>query len=112
MKKIEAIIRLSCFDEVRDSLAKIGVKFFTLKDVKGYGLQGGEHYVYRGSSFDNDYSARLQLDILTTDEKVDELVETIIQAGRTGNVGDGKITVFDVQQVTRIRTGETAAAAI
>ncbi len=112
MKKIEAIIRLSSFEKVRDSLAKIGVNFFTLKDVKGYGLQGGEHYVYRGSSYDNDFIARLQLDILTTDEKVAEIVDAIISAGRTGKVGDGKITVFDVQQVTRIRTGETAGAAI
>ncbi len=112
MKKIEAIIRLSCFDKVRDALAQIGVKFFTLKDVKGFGLQKGESFVYRGSVYDSDYIARLQLDILTTDEKVDAIVDAIVSSGRTGEIGDGKITVFDVAQVVRIRTGEEAAAAI
>lgn len=112
MKKIEAIIRLSCFDKVRDALAQIGVNFFTLKDVKGFGLQKGESFVYRGSVYDADYIARLQLDILTTDEKVEPIVKAIISSGQTGEVGDGKITVFDVAQVVRIRTGEEAAAAI
>ncbi len=112
MKKIEAIIRLSCFDKVRDALGKIGVNFFTLKDVKGFGLQKGKTYVYRGSVYDEDYIARLQLDILTTDESADEIVRVIVEAARTGKVGDGKITVLDVAQVTRIRTGENASAAI
>jgi len=112
MKKIEAIIRLSRFEKVRDALAEIGVNFFTLKDVKGFGLQKGEKIVYRGSSFDSDYIARLQLDILTTDEMVDHIIEAIISSGRTGEVGDGKIVVFDVQSVTRIRTAETGAEAI
>jgi len=112
MKKIEAIIRLSKFDKVRDALAEIGVNFFTLKDVKGFGLQGGKKMMYRGSVYDSDYIARLQLDILTTDEKVDEIVSTIKASGRTGEVGDGKIIAYDVHHVTRIRTGEIGAAAI
>ena len=112
MKKIEAIIRLSCFDKVRDALAHIGVNFFTLKDVKGFGLQRGEKFVYRGSVYDSDYIARLQLDILTTNDKVDDIVQAILSSGRTGEVGDGKITVCDVSQVVRIRTGEQAEAAI
>lgn len=112
MKKIEAIVRLSCFDKVRDALAGIGVKFFTLQDVKGFGLQKGEKLVYRGSVYDADYIARLQIDILTTDEKVDEIVDTIVSAARTGEVGDGKVVVLDVQSVTRIRTAESGAAAI
>lgn len=112
MKKIEAIIRLSCFDKVRDSLAKIGVNFFTLKEVKGFGLQKGEKFVYRGSVYDSDYIARLQLDILTTNEKVDDIIQAILSAAKTGEVGDGKITVCDVSQVIRIRTGELAAAAL
>ncbi|RMG87380.1 MAG: P-II family nitrogen regulator [Bacteroidetes bacterium] len=112
MKKIEAIIRLNRFEKVRDALAAIDVKFFTLQEVKGFGLQKGEHIVYRGSVYDSDYIARLQLNILTTDEKVDEIVNTIIASGRTGEVGDGKIVVLDVQQVIRIRNGETAEAAI
>lgn len=112
MKKIEAIIRLSMFEKVRDALAGIGVRFFTLKDVKGYGLQGGKKMMYRGSVYDSDYIARLQLDILTTDDKIDEIVTTIKMAGRTGEVGDGKIIAYDVNHVTRIRTGEIDAAAI
>lgn len=112
MKKIEAIIRLSRFEKIRDALADVGVNFFTLKEVKGYGLQKGEKMVYRGSVYDADYIARLQLDILTTEEKVDLIVETIMEAGRTGEVGDGKIVVFDVESVTRIRTAETNSHAI
>lgn len=112
MKKIEAIIRLSRFDKVRDALAEIGVNFFTLKDVKGFGLQKGEKMMYRGSIYDADYIARLQLDILTTDEKADLVVETIAKAGRTGEVGDGKIIVLDVSTVMRIRTAEVGAEAI
>jgi len=112
MKKIEAIVRLSRFDKVRDALAEIGVTFFTLKDVKGFGLQKGEKMMYRGSIYDADYIARLQLDIITTNEKSDLIIETIIKSGRTGEVGDGKIIVYDVDKVMRIRTGEVDANAI
>jgi len=112
MKKIEAIIRLSRFDAIRDALAKIGVNFFTLQEVKGFGLQKGEKLVYRGSVYDADYIARLQLDILTTDEKVNQIVSTIQEAGCTGEIGDGKIVVLDVQQIVRIRTAEKGAEAL
>lgn len=112
MKKIEAIIRLSRFDRVRDALAGIGVNFFTLKDVKGFGLQKGEKLMYRGSVYDADYIARLQLDILTSDDKVEAIVETLVEAGRTGEIGDGKIMVYNVESITRIRTAETGADAI
>jgi nitrogen regulatory protein PII len=112
MKKIEAIIRLSRFDAVRDALAEIGVRFFTLKDVKGFGLQKGAKMVYRGSSYDADYIARLQLDILANDEMLEPIVNAISKSARTGEVGDGKIIVYDVQQVVRIRTAETGAEAI
>jgi nitrogen regulatory protein PII len=111
MKKIEAIVRLSQFDSIRDGLANIGVRFFTLQDVKGFGLQK-EKRVYRGSVYDADYIARLQIDILATDDKVDQIVNTIISSGQTGKVGDGKIIVLDVSSVTRIRTGETDEAAL
>jgi len=112
MKKIEAIIRSSRFEKVKDALADIGVTFFTLSDVKGFGLQKGSKMVYRGSVYDANYIARLQLDILTADDKVDDIIKTIISAGRTGEIGDGKITIFDVQSVTRIRTGEVGESAI
>ena len=112
MKKIEAIVRLSRFDKVRDALAEIGVKFFTLQDVKGFGLQKGTKMVYRGSVYDSDYIARLQLDILCSDEKADEIVDTIMKAARTGEVGDGKITILEVTHCVRIRTGEAGPDAV
>lgn len=112
MKKIEAIVRLSRFDRIREALAEIGVNFFTLKEVKGFGLQKGDKIVYRGSIYDSDYIARLQLDILTTEEMVEKIVATILEAGRTGEIGDGKITILDVERVVRIRTSETGAEAI
>lgn len=112
MKKIEAIVRLSRFDRVRDALAEIGVNFFTLSEVKGYGLQKGKKLTYRGSVYDADYIARLQLDILCHADKVDEIVSTIINSGKTGEVGDGKVVVYDVQQIVRIRTGERDVHAI
>lgn len=112
MKKIEAIIRLSRFDKVRDALADIGVNFFTLTEVKGFGLQKGEKLIYRGSVYDADYIARLQLEILCTTDMADAIVDAITSAGRTGEVGDGKVVVMDVEQVVRIRTSEVGAAAI
>ena len=112
MKKIEAIVRLSRFDKVRDALADIGIRFFTMKQVNGFGLQQGSKRVYRGSIYDTDYIARLQLDILTEDKNVDAIVEAIIKSAKTGEVGDGKVTVLSVDQVTRIRTGEKDSDAI
>ena len=112
MKKIEAIIRLSRFEGIRDALAAIDVNFFTLTEVKGFGLQRGEQLTYRGSVYDADYIARLQLDILAPADKVDAIVQAITSAGRTGKVGDGKIVVFDLEQIVRIRTGELNESAI
>jgi len=112
MKKIEAIIRTQKFDAVRDALANIDVRFFTLKEVKGYGLQKGKTMKYRGSSYGADYIARLQLDIITTDEQVDSILDTIQKAGKTGEIGDGKIIVFNIATAVRIRNGEKDSAAI
>ena len=112
MKKIEAIIRLSRFESIRDALATIDVNFFTLSEVKGFGLQRGEQLTYRGSVYDADYIARLQLDILAPADKVDAIVEAIVSAGRTGKVGDGKIVVYDLDRIVRIRTGEQNESAI
>lgn len=106
MKKIEAIIRLSRFEAIRDALAEIDVRFFTLTEVKGFGLQRGEKLTYRGSVYDADYIARLQLTILCSADRVEQIVETIISSGRTGKVGDGKIYISDLESVVRIRTGE------
>lgn len=112
MKKIEAIIRSSKFREVREALKEIGVNFFTFREVKGYGHQKGEQMVYRGTAYDMGYIARMQLEILSPDEQVSQIVETITVAGRTGEIGDGKIIVIPVEHVTRVRTGETNHDAI
>ena len=112
MKKIEAIVRSSRFEKIRDALANIGVNFFTLQEVRVYGLQKREKLVYRGSIYDSDYIARLQIDILAVPEMVDPIISAIISAGKTGEVGDGKIVVLDVEQVVRIRTSETGPDAI
>ena len=112
MKKIEAIIRLSRFDKVRDALADIGLNFFTLSEVKGFGLQQEEKLLYRGNAYESDYIARLRLDIICEDDKVQAVIQAIMQAGRTGEVGDGKIAVYNIEQVLRIRTGEEGAEAI
>ena len=112
MKKIEAIIRLSQFDSVRNGLASIGVKFFTLLDVKGFGLQEGAKMVYRGAVYDPSYIARLQLDILAEDDMVDSIIDMVLSSGRTGEVGDGKIVVLPIDSVRRIRTGEKGAEAL
>ncbi len=112
MKKIEAIIRLSRFNKVRDSLANVGIRFFTMKEVNGFGLQRGEKITYRGSVYDADYIARLQLDLYVTTDKLEEVVNAIVSAAKTGEVGDGKVIVLDIEQTTRIRTGEMNEDAI
>ncbi|MEL6717115.1 MAG: P-II family nitrogen regulator [Bacteroidota bacterium] len=112
MKKIEAIVRLSRFDKIRDALANIGIRFFTMKEVNGFGLQGGAKRMYRGSIYDSDYIARLQIDIIVDDERVEEIVDTIMSSGKTGEVGDGKISIYSVEDIVRIRTGERGSDAI
>ena len=112
MQKIEAIIRQEKFDLVRDALATIGVKFFTLKSVKGFGLQKGETHIYRGHSYGSDYIARLQLDIIVTDDIADEVIDTIMESARSGEVGDGKIMTYALDKVYRIRNGELNEAAL
>ena len=112
MKKIEAIIRLSKFDEIRDGLATIGVNFFTMTQVEGFGLERGETLRYRGNEFNSKRIARLKLEIMVVNEKIDKVLKVILDNGRTGEVGDGKIIVYDISHVVRIRTGEEGNAAI
>lgn len=112
MKKIEAIVRSSQFEAVRKALSEAGIHFFTFMEVKGYGQQKGDHIVYRGAAYDIGYIARLKLEVLVTDEKVEEAIQAIRQAAHTGEIGDGKITVSPIEQVVRIRTGERDVDAI
>lgn len=106
MKKIEAIIRSSKFDEVHEALSRIGVSFFTFWEVKGFGQQRATETVYRGAVYDLGYIARTKLQILASDDKVEEIIDCITNSARTGEVGDGKILVTPLEQAIRIRTGE------
>ncbi len=112
MKKIEAIIRMSKFEEVKAALAEIDVLFFTLHDVRGYGLLQGEKMIYRGSEYGTEFIERVQMDIFTTKEKCPEIVEVILKSGATGKIGDGKIAVLPIDTVYRIRNAEQNAEAI
>jgi nitrogen regulatory protein P-II 1 len=112
MKKIEAIIRSSRFDEVKDALNQIGINFFTFMEVKGFGKQKGEHVVYRGAVYDVGYIARLQLEIIVPDLKVKEAINSIKDAAKTGEIGDGKILVSHIEEVVSIRTGLMNESAI
>lgn len=112
MKKIEAIIKPFKLDEVRESLAEIGVSGLTVTEVKGFGRQKGHTELYRGAEYVVDFLPKIKLEIVISDDRVDAAIEAIIKAARTGKIGDGKIFVSSVEQVVRIRTGELDEAAI
>ena len=112
MKKIEAVIKPFKLDEVREALSEIGVTGLTVTEVKGLGRQKGHTELYRGSEYVVDFLPKVKVELVLTDTLVDAAVEAIIRAARTGKIGDGKIFVSAVEQVVRIRTGETDEAAV
>ncbi len=112
MKKVEAIIKPFKLDEVRESLAEAGVTGLTVTEVKGFGRQRGHTELYRGAEYVVDFLPKTKVEMIIGDDDVDRVVEAIIKAARTGKIGDGKIFVSNVEQVVRIRTGETGDAAI
>jgi len=112
MKKIEAIIRLFKLDDVREALSEIGVRGMTLTEVKGYGRQKGHTELYRGSEYKIDFLPKIKLEIIANDEMVDAVVAAIIKAAKTGQVGDGKIFVYPVEDVIRVRTEESGEGAL
>jgi nitrogen regulatory protein P-II 1 len=112
MKKIEAIIRPFKLDDVREALSEIGVRGMTLTEVKGYGRQKGHTELYRGSEYKIDFLPKIKIEIIAADSTVDNIVSTIVKASRTGQVGDGKIFVFPVDDVIRVRTEESGEDAI
>ncbi len=112
MKKIEAIIRPFKLDDVREALSEIGVRGMTITEVKGYGRQKGHTEMYRGSEYKIDFLPKVKVEIVAKDSGVDRIVQTIIKAAKTGQVGDGKIFVSPVDAVIRIRTDESGEAAI
>ncbi len=112
MKKIEAVIKPFKLDEVREALSDVGVTGLTVTEVKGFGRQKGHTELYRGAEYVVDFLPKVKLEVVVTDEKLDAALEAIVKAARTGKIGDGKIFVMPVEQVVRIRTGETNEAAI
>ena len=112
MKKIEAIIKPFKLDDVREALSDIGVNGMTASEVKGFGRQKGHTELYRGAEYVIDFLPKVKVEIVISDEQVDQSIEAITNAARTGKIGDGKIFVSDVTRVVRIRTGEEGDAAI
>ncbi len=106
MKKIEAIIKPFKLEEVKDALASIEVTGMTVHEVKGYGRQQGHSELYRGAEYVVDFLPKIKLEVVVADENVDKVISTIVEAAKTGKIGDGKIFVTNVEKVVRIRTGE------
>lgn len=112
MKLIITIIKPFKLDEVREALAGIGVSGITVTEVKGFGRQKGHTELYRGAEYVVDFLPKVRVEVVVSDDMVDRAIEAIEAAARTGKIGDGKIFVTPVEQVVRIRTGETGAAAL
>ncbi|CAN4274477.1 GlnK Nitrogen regulatory protein PII [Methylophilaceae bacterium] len=112
MKKIEAIIKPFKLDEVRESLSEIGVNGLTVTEVKGFGRQKGHTELYRGAEYVVDFLPKIKIELVVTDEMVESAMDAIIKAAHTGKIGDGKIFVSSIDQVIRIRTGETGESAV
>jgi len=112
MKKIEAIIQPFKLEEVKEALKNIGIDGMTISEVRGHGRQKGHKEVYRGQEYNVDLLPKVRFDLVVTAERLEEVVETITNAARTGKIGDGKIFVYDVAEAIRIRNGDRGAAAI
>ncbi|RJG07871.1 P-II family nitrogen regulator [Noviherbaspirillum cavernae] len=112
MKLITAIIKPFKLDEVREGLGEIGITGLTVTEVKGFGRQKGHTELYRGAEYVVDFLPKVKIEAVVDDNAVEQAVDAIIKAARTGKIGDGKIFVRDVEQVIRIRTGETGAEAV
>jgi nitrogen regulatory protein P-II 1 len=112
MKKIEAVIKPFKLDEVRELLSSIGVNGLTVTEVKGFGRQKGHTELYRGAEYVVDFLPKIKLELVVADDLVEAAVDAIIKAAHTGKIGDGKIFVSAVEQVIRIRTGETGESAV
>ena len=112
MKIVMAIIKPFKLDEVRDALTGIGVHGMTVTEVKGYGRQKGHTEIYRGTEYAVSFLPKLKIEVAVSTDQVDKVVDTITKTAKTGQIGDGKIFVFGIDQAVRIRTGETDANAL
>jgi len=112
MKKIEAIIKPYKVDQVKQALAEAGIEGMTVSEVKGFGRQKGHTELYRGAEYVVDFLPKVKVEILVSDDKVEQVIDTIVSAARSGQIGDGKIFVVPVNEAVRIRTGERGSAAL
>jgi nitrogen regulatory protein P-II 1 len=112
MKRIEAVIKPFKLEDVKDALTAAGVTGMTVSDVKGYGRQQGHSELYRGAEYIVDFLPKIKLDLVVTENQVDEIITLIAESARTGKIGDGKIFVSAVEKIIRIRTGEEDEDAI
>ena len=112
MKLITAVIKPFKLDEVREALSAIGVQGLTVTEVKGFGRQKGHTELYRGAEYVVDFLPKVKVEVVVKDDEVDRCIDAILKAAKTGKIGDGKIFVLPVEQVVRIRTGETDEAAV
>ncbi len=112
MKQVIAVIKPSRLDDVREALSDFGIRGMTVVEVKGFGRQKGHTELYRGAEYVVDFLPKLKIEIAVDDEQVESVVEIIIANAKTGKIGDGKIFVLPLQQVIRIRTGETGSTAL
>jgi nitrogen regulatory protein PII len=112
MKKIEAVIKPFKMEDVKEALAEIGVEGMTVSEVKGFGRQKGHTEIYRGSEYTVDFLPKVKFEIVITDERAQAAVQAIVQAAKTGKIGDGKVFVTEVEQAIRIRTDERGPDAV
>ncbi len=112
MKFVTAIIKPFKLDEVREALSAIGVQGITVTEVKGFGRQKGHTELYRGAEYVVDFLPKVKIDAAITDDMLDQVIEAIEKSARTGKIGDGKVFVFDLENVVRIRTGESGKDAL
>ena len=112
MKKIEAIIKPFKLEEVKDALNEIGIEGMTVSEVKGFGRQKGHTEIYRGSEYTVDFLPKIKIEIVVTDNHLDAAVGAIVKSAKTGKIGDGKVFVSNIEEASRIRTGEKGDAAV
>jgi nitrogen regulatory protein PII len=112
MKFVTAILKPFKLDDVREALSELGVSGITVTEVKGFGRQKGHTELYRGAEYVVDFLPKVKLEVAVTDEQLDTVLDAIVKKANTGKIGDGKIFVFNLEQVVRIRTGETGAEAL
>ena len=112
MKKIEAIVKPFKLDDVKEALNEIGIQGMTISEVKGYGRQKGHKEIYRGAEYVVDFIPKVKIEIIVDSDRAEKVIETIQKSANTGKIGDGKIFVFSIEEVIRVRTGEKGKDAI